>query len=103
MKNKTTLRYLGAAIAACAMLLPLSSQADVYWSLNLSDGIRISNNHHVDRYSPYKARHHRHHAKHGHHQRHNLRKYYRHHRAQQHFAPYAYSFIPRHNSHYRHH
>lgn len=99
MKSKTTIRYLGAAIAIGAMLLPLSSQADVYWSLNLGDGLRISQRYHPVHYQHREVRYYGH--KHRHHSANKLRQYYWRHRVQQHhyYAPHAYGFIPRHRSH----
>ena len=103
MKSKPTIRYLGTAIAVCAILLPLSSQADVYWSLNLGDGLRISQSHYPVRHYQREVKHYGH--RYHHHKSHKLQQYYWHHRVQQHhyFAPYTYGFMPRHHSHYGSH
>ncbi|MFO7602972.1 MAG: hypothetical protein R6X06_04055 [Gammaproteobacteria bacterium] len=115
MKGKTNLRYLGSAMALGAMLLPLSSQADVSWSITLGHGLPLSHN----LYQPHRYQSHHHKSQrpapvvkhHGHPQRHHKehrsRHKYGHHyeqrslRASRYYpTPAPYGFIPRHRPWY---
>lgn len=96
MKTRTTIRYLSITIGLCTMMLPLSSQADVYWSLKLGHGLELGHSDHHQ----YRQKHVRktHKRKHSHHRPQRLQHYYRRHRAyhQHHYYDASpYGFIPR--------
>ena len=96
MKSRTTIRNLGIAIGLCTMMLPLSSQAGVYWSLNLGHGLKLGHSdHHQYRQQRVRKTHKR---KHGHRRPQRLQHYYWKHRAyhQRHYYDAnPYGFIPR--------
>jgi len=97
MRTKISSPYLGTAIALFAMLLPLSSQADVYWSLNLGHGLKLAHGDHRQYHHQHIRKSHK--RKHGHHKPKRLRQYYWRHRAyhQRHYYDTnPYGFIPRH-------
>jgi len=55
MKGRIPIPYLSSAILFCALLLPVTSQADVIWSLSLGHGLRLNTDQHRQyRYRPYR-------------------------------------------------
>ena len=100
MKSRSISRYMAIGIALCAMLLPLTSQADVRWSIQLGHGLNISH----DYYQPYRHysrkqyHHHRYddHRHHGWKSRHHYRDYRGYKARRYYHTPYPYGFIPRH-------
>ena len=102
MKRKTLLRYSGGAVLLFAALLPLTSQADVIWSISLGRGLYLDRDYHprYPHYERYEANRHAH----RYHRRYSLHEYYSRHRARArgfYDNDYRYKFSPRYHSEHR--
>ncbi len=103
MNRKTLLRYSGGTVLLFAMLLPLTSQADVIWSIRLGQGLYIDRDYHprYERHERYEANR----RAHRYERREALHEYYSRHRARArgfYDNDYRYKFTPRYRAEHRH-